>query len=124
MTRSTLLINFRSNMTDLDEAGTQTITKEPNTNIINEAIGYNDTGVEYITEVDETTIPRNEGSRTIGQINIILPVSVLALFFAIVCFLLFLWKEYKWKTDDNNQKRDDDMAFSVRPVNILFICIL
>ena len=39
---------------DLDEATTQ--TKEHNTNIIDEAIEYNVTDVEFITEVDVTTI--------------------------------------------------------------------
>ena len=109
---------------DLDEATTQTITKEPNTNIIDEAIEYNVTDVEFITEVDVTTISRNEDSKSIDYINIILPVSFLVLFFALVCFLLFLWKEYKLKTEDKDIQRADDMVFSVRPVNILIIYIL
>ena len=107
---------------DLDEAATQ--IKEPNTNIIDEAIEYNVTDVEFITEVDVTTVSRNEDSKTIDHINIILPVSFLVLFFALVCFLLFIWKEYKLKTEDKDIQRADDMVFSVRPVNILIIYIL
>ena len=107
---------------DPDEVTTQ--TKEPNTNIIDEAIEYNVTDVEFITEVDVTTVSRNEYSKNIDHINIVLPVSFLVLFFAMVCFLLFLWKEYKLKTEENDVKTSDDMLFSVRPVNILIIYLL
>ena len=106
---------------DIDEATTQTITKDPNTNIIDEAIEYNVTDSEFITENDVTTISRNEDSKNIDHINIVLSVSFLVLFFALVCFLLFLWKEYKLKTD---LKTTYDVVFSVRPVNILIIYIL
>ena len=103
---------------ELDEATNQTVTEEPNTNIIDEAIEYNITDVEFITEVDVTTISRNEDSIRIDHTDIILPVSFLALFFAIVCFLLFLCKEYKSEREDRRQKRAEDMGTSVRPVNI------
>ena len=99
----------------------QQLKQNKNTNIIDEAIEYNVTDVEFITEVDVTTISRNEDSKTIDHINIILPLSFLVLFFALVCFLLFLWKEYKLKAEENDIKTADDMVFSVRPVNILII---
>ena len=78
----------------------------------------NDTAayIEVITVI--THQYNSQDTKHVDENNIFLPFALLTLFVTLVAFLVFLWKQYQVKEEQENiPKKADNMVFSVRPVS-------
>ena len=78
----------------------------------------NDTAayIEVITVI--THQYNSQDTKHVDENNIFLTFALLTLFVTLVAFLVFLWKQYQVKEEQENiPKKADNMVFSVRPVS-------